>query len=456
MGELRRPLGMNDVLPADTADWRRVEAAARDSFRRFGFQEIRTPLLEFTSLFGRSVGEATDIVEKEMYTFGSSPKSEVQSLPAVAPEGAKAGPTSAEEPEGVESLTLRPEITASVIRAVIENSLLKQKTFHKLFYLGPCFRRERPQKGRLRQFHQIGVEVLGSAEPAADVETILVYLDILRGLGIGTYSLRLNSIGCPACRGPYREILKKAVAADLAAYCANCRARHDRNVFRILDCKVEGCRKLAAKLPAAADHLCAECRGHFAAVRSRLDAAGVAHELDPRLVRGLDYYTKTVFEVTSSLLGAQDALAGGGRYDGLVADLGGPPTPAVGFASGIERLLLAVRAAKPATVAEGAHDGEPPLDAYLVSIEDAQRPKTFRLARVLRDRGYSADYDLEGRSLKAQMRNAHRSGARYTVVIGPDEDARGAAKVKEMSTGEEREIAQESLADGIGPAGARA
>lgn len=408
----RSPTGAEDLLPERAAAFRRIEAAVRDVCERFGYREIRTPIFEYTELFERGVGETTDIVEKEMFTI--PPRSE----------------------DGEASLSLRPEMTAPTARALIEHNLHKARPFNKLYYIGPAFRRERPQKGRLRQFSQFGVEAFGSDDPRLDAETIQVLAEVLRAAGVKRTEIRLNSIGCGVCRAAYRDALKARVKADLAAYCPNCAKRFERNPFRIFDCKQEKCRAISANLPPIADALCEACRGHFAEVRRSLQAAGLDHTLDGRLVRGLDYYTKTVYEFTSDDLGAQNAVGGGGRYDGLVAELGGPAMGAVGFAAGIERiaLLLGDGAAAPAA-----------CDFYVVVIRPEDRGEAFKLASRLRTEGFAGDLDYEGKSVKAQMRSANAAGARHVVVLGPDEWARGEVKVKAMATGAETAVKAEAL-----------
>jgi histidyl-tRNA synthetase len=408
-GVPRRPDGTQDVLPDGVARWRRLEAAVRDVFTRYGYQEIRVPLFEHTSLFHKATGEVTDIVEKEMFT--------------VPPRA-----------EGGESLTFRPEFTPGAVRLLVENQLLKQKSFWKVWYYGPAFRYERPQKGRFRQFHQFGVEAVGSNDPLLDVETIAVFADILRALGVRDYEIRINSMGCAQCRGGYREALRAFIQPHLAVYCGNCKRRFERNVLRVLDCKVPADRARNEGAPAAVDHLCAACREHFAAVQRGLKEAGLAFAVDKRLVRGLDYYTRTVYEFSSKLLGAQDALGGGGRYDGLVGQMGGPETGAVGFSAGAERALLAMEASGAAAEPAAA------VDFFVVAADDAARGESFRTAQVLRAAGLSGDLDYEGRSVKAQMRSANKSGARYAVLIGAEERAQGRVRLKRMDGGEERVV----------------
>ncbi|MBM4032180.1 MAG: histidine--tRNA ligase [Planctomycetes bacterium] len=404
--DIKAPLGTEDILPEQAALWQRVEAAARALFARFGYGEIRTPAFESTRLFVRSIGETTDIVEKEMYTFG----------------------------EGEDSLTLRPEATAPVVRAYLEHSLHRAKAFQKLYYIGPMFRHERPQAGRKRQFHQIGVEAIGATDPLLDAEVIALACHLFDELGISGYRVRLNAIGTPASRGGYRDLIKGALAAQAEKLCPDCRRRLDRNVFRVLDCKQEGCAAITRTLPRILHHLPEPEQRHFARVAEALAAAKVPFEEDPYLVRGFDYYTGAVFEITHGALGAQDALCGGGRYDNLIADLGGPPLGAVGFAIGMERLLTALQAT--------AQAPEPsPLDLYVVTMGEAARLFAFRCVAELRRAGLAADTDYEGRSLKAQMRTADKLRARFVAVVGDNELASGSLKLKHMATGAETEVA---------------
>ncbi|HHT9152927.1 MAG TPA: histidine--tRNA ligase, partial [Candidatus Hypogeohydataceae bacterium YC40] len=318
--ELRAPRGTEDTLPQQWTLWRRLEKVCREVFELAGYQEIRTPIFEDTRLFVRGIGETTDIVEKEMYTFFDSASVEEDS-----------------------SITLRPENTAGVMRAYVEYELYKTQKFQKYHYIGPQFRKERPQAGRLRQFHQIGIEAVGSQDPLLDVETISVATQVYDRLGLTGYEIKLNTIGCEKCRPPYRNTLKEALIQHKKNLCQLCISRLDRNVFRVLDCKQEQCREVSHKMPAIYEYLCQECKEHFQAVKETLTAIDIQYELDPFLVRGLDYYTKTVYEIIHSSLGARNAICAGGRYDNLIAEIGGPPTGAVGFALGVESSLLALR-----------------------------------------------------------------------------------------------------------------
>jgi histidyl-tRNA synthetase len=417
------PEGTKDILPPqaeianpeekwrNTALYQRLEAAARDSFRRFGYEEIRTPLFEYTALFHKTSGETSDIVQKEMFTFGDP-----------------------EDPKGTYSL--RPELTPGTIRAVIDEGLFSKRSTWKLWYFGPAFRKERPQKGRYRQFNQLGVEAIGASDPLLDAETMILLADILGGVGVKAWKLRINSIGCGNCRPAYREKLKDAIRPQLETYCENCRKRFERNPFRILDCKVPADVEKASKLPTAIEHTCDACKAHMKGVELALRAAELPYRVDPRIVRGLDYYTRTVYEFTSSKLGAQDALAGGGRYDTLVKDMGGPDVGSVGFAAGVERLLLAM---------EGQGTALAP-DFFAVAVTEAERAAVFNLVTALRRAGLSGDMDYEGRSLKAQMRSANKSGAKHALLIGPDEAAQGAVTLKDMSGHGEKKVPLDQVA----------
>ena len=429
----RAPEGTKDILPPqaelpsteepwrNVALWHRLEATVRKCFARFGYEEVRPPIFEYTALFHKSSGETTDIVEKEMFTFGN-------------PEG-----------EGG-TFSLRPEITPGTIRALVENSLFARRNFWKVWYMGPCFRKERPQKGRYRQFNQIGVEAAGAIDPLADAETMILFASLLDAVGVKEWKLKINSMGCSSCRGTYREALKGAVRPNLEKHCANCRRRFERNVFRVLDCKVPECKALADGYPAALDSLCDGCKAHMKGVEEALRGAGLPYRVDPRIVRGLDYYTRTVYEFTSSRLGAQDALCGGGRYDTLVRDMGGPDVGSVGFAAGCERILLAM---------EGEAATATP-DFYAVAIRPELREGLFQAVTRLRREGLSGDMDFEGRSVKAQFRMANKSRARYALIVGPEEAEQGKVKLKNMTKeDEERAVTLEEAAavmkEGIKP-----
>ena len=414
-GSYRGPRGMADVLPEQMPLVRQLEETARRVFELYGYSEIRTPMFEDTRLLVRGIGEATDIVEKEMYTF---------------------------DPASEDSLTLRPEATAPVVRAFIEHNLAKSKAFQKLYYIGPMFRKEKPQAGRMREFYQLGVEALGSYEPWVDAETILVAMHIFEAIGLAGCQVKINTIGDEESRGRYREVLKERLKPALPRLCKDCRSRYERNVFRVLDCKQDACRAVAAEMPLFRDYLNAECTAHFQAVLDALDAQDQAYTVDDRLVRGFDYYTRTVYEITHPALGARDAIAGGGRYDNLVAEIGGPPTGAVGFAIGELPTLLAVQAVGGADAAAPAGPA-----AYVVAVGDDARGECFRVANVLRRAGVSADLDAEKRSTKAQMRTANKLGVSFVIVIGPDELAAGEATLKHMESGEEKRLPVAALAE---------
>lgn len=401
--------GMRDILPEETPLWQKLEAEIRAAFALYGYGEIRVPLVERVELFSRGVGEETDVVDKQMYVFPDR--------------------------KGLQ-LALRPEATASVVRAYVEHGLHAKGDLAKLYYLGAMFRYEKPQLGRQRQFHQYGVEAIGSLDPALDAEVMDLAWHLMERLALRREGLllRLNSIGCRDDRPVYREALQGYFAARVGDLCPECRRRLETNPLRILDCKEEGCRALARSAPRSVDHLCPGCRQHFADVQAHLADLGLAHEFDPTLVRGLDYYTRTVFELCSRDLGAQDALLGGGRYDDLVELLGGPPTPAVGFAGGMERLVIVLSAQQGA---EGA--SAPALDLYLVPIGDDARREGAKLLAAVRRSGLSVDTDYMGRSLRKAMQVAGRT-ARYAAILGPDELARGEIKLKNLATGEEKAV----------------
>lgn len=397
------------MLPPETFLWQRIEEECRRVFAGYNFGEIRTPVLESTDLFARSVGADTDIVSKEMYTF---------------------------EDRDHESLTLRPEATASVVRAYIEHRLFNEGGIHKLYYIGPMFRRERPQKGRYRQFYQIGAEVLGSDHPLIDVETLEMLALLLERLGIRETSLLINSVGCSRCRTEYVKLLRRELEPVKAQMCEDCQRRAETNPLRVLDCKVEADQPIIAKLPSILDHLCPECRQHFDRVTGELRQRGIAHEITPRLVRGLDYYTRTTFEITSNKLGAQNALLGGGRYDGLSEMLGGPPAPGFGFAMGEDRLAL--------TAGEtGAFTLDSAPAAYIAWMGDAALSPALDLARTLRREGFRTEIPLEHSKLKKMLGHASRLRARFSVIVGEGEIESGRYQVKDMQTGGQEPVAPE-------------
>jgi histidyl-tRNA synthetase len=408
-------------MPEEAARWQALEARARAISTASGYREIRTPIFEATELFLRGVGETTDIVSKEMYTFADR--------------------------KG-RSLTLRPEGTAGVMRALVEHGVAQAGRIHRLWYAGPMFRYDRPQAGRYRQFHQWGAECVGSAHPAADVEIILLLVDFLASLGLEGTTVQLNSVGHSGCRPAYQERLRAYLAPHVETMCADCRVRFEKNPLRVLDCKVPHDREIAAGIPSILDSLCAECREHFDAVQAGLTLHGVQFTLDPRLVRGLDYYTRTAFEVHDPSRGAQSAMGGGGRYDGLIADVGGPSVPGVGFSAGLERILMALEERK---LTPGA---DAPL-VYVARAGDAAvEAVAQQLVRELRREGaaaagagYAVIADLEpGRGLGAQFKHADRVGATVAVVLGGDELAADAVTVKDLKTGTQEKIARAALA----------
>ena len=407
--------GTRDILPGEVARWQLVEQQARDIFTLFGFREIRTPIFESTELFTRGVGEATDIVAKEMYTF-------------LDRKG--------------RSLTLRPENTAPVARALIEHGLLRGAEMHRLYYIGPMFRYERPQKGRMRQFAQIGVEVVGSDHPAVDAETLQMLMLFLGRLRLGALELQVNSVGCSVCRPVYRDILVAALRPHRDALCTDCRRRLETNPLRCLDCKVPADRAIVDGAPPILEHLCADCAAHFARVRGHLDGLGVAHTVAPRLVRGLDYYRRTTFEVVSTSLGAQSALLGGGRYDGLIEELGGPPAPGFGFAMGEDRLVMSLPGDLPGL--------EQASGVFIVVLGDEAVAAGLLAAARLREAGRAAVVEpAPQKSLKAQMRRANDLKARFVLILGADEIARGTLTVKRMADGAQQEVAAASLVQAL-------
>lgn len=401
--EIRSIKGTQDVLPSDTYKWQFVERLFLDTAKLYGFNEIRIPTFEDKSLFIRSVGDTTDVVQKEMYTFTDL---------------------------GGRELALRPEGTAGINRAVIESGLINEALPVKLCYDISCFRAEKPQAGRFREFHQLGMELFGSRSPAADAEVIAFVSDFFNTLGLTNISLEINSIGCPNCRKNYHAALKEYFEARKADLCDTCLTRLDKNPLRILDCKSPVCKEIAKDAPIGLDYLCDECREHFEGLKKRLDALGIAYTVNPRIVRGLDYYTKTVFEFVSGDIGAQSTVCGGGRYDGLIKSLGGADQPGIGYAMGIERLLMVLEA-------QGIQIPKPsPCDLYIASMGENASVFAMKLASDLRNEGFAAESDLIGRSLKAQMKYADKIDAKYSMVIGDDELAAGKAKVKNMATGE--------------------
>ena len=412
--------GTKDILPAESYRWHQIEGKLKETVARFGYKEIRLPTFEATELFRRGVGETTDVVGKEMYTF---------------------------DDKGGRSITLRPEGTAAVVRAALEHGLLADALPLRAYYLQSCFRYEKPQSGRLREFHQLGIELFGAAGPAADVQVIATGAACLESVGVKSVRLELNSIGCPNCRPKYHDALRSYFASHLGELCDTCKDRLQRNPLRILDCKNPSCAAVAKGAPLMREFLCDDCKTHHAAVKEGLDNIGIAYVENPTIVRGLDYYTRTVFEFVHTGAGAQGTVCGGGRYDGLVEELGGKPTPGIGFGMGIERLLMVMEA----EAVQLQPDRVP--DIYLCSMGTQAALLAERVAAALRAAGCWAETDLMGRGLKPQMKYANKIGARYTMVLGESEVAAGSAKLKRMSDGEECEISLDALQrDGLAAA----
>jgi len=406
---IRAVKGTRDLLPPATAVWNHVEAVARDVFRAYNYHEIRTPILEETQLFARGVGQETDIVTKEMYTF--------------------------EDRDG-SSLTLRPEATASVMRAYIEHRLDQRPGVQKLYYIGPMFRRERPQKGRYRQFFQIGAEAIGSESPVVDAEVIEMVVDLLKRAGLEGFTLLLNSVGDSKCRPAYIARLREALEKVAPQLCEDCQRRVETNPLRVLDCKVPEDQPVIDKLPSILDHLDPECRAHFDTVQRLLSDRGIAFEVRPRLVRGLDYYMRTTFEVVHGALGAQNSVLGGGRYDGLAESLGSKvPAPGIGFSIGEDRLVM--------TLEENVKPQ--PLDVFIAALGERAADEAGRLAREIRHSGYSVEVAPDGK-LKRAMELANKLGARYTLIVGENEIAAGRYALKNMASGQQEEVAREEIA----------
>ncbi len=408
--------GTHDILPEEVYKWDYMEGVIRDVCSRYGYKEIRTPIIEATELFQRGIGDTTDVVTKEMYTF---------------------------KDRGDRSVTLRPENTASAVRAYLEHKMYGDQQVHKMFYIGSMFRYDRPQAGRYREFHQFGLEVLGASSPLADAEVIAMACEIFHRLGLKDLDLHLNSIGDRNCRPVYRQKLIEFFEAKKDQLCDDCRERLYKNPLRILDCKEEGCKRASVGAPEITDFLCDECHGKFEAVKHYLDALGISYTVDPRLVRGLDYYTNTAFEIQYPPLGAQSAVCGGGRYDGLVEEIGGPSTPGIGFAIGLERLLLALEMQN--LIPTPAETKK----VYIAALGEEAVAEGFKIQEDLRSRHILTDMDLQNRSLKGQMKQAGRMKAVYTVIIGSNELEKGRAVVKTMETGIQQEIPFAEVADYI-------
>lgn len=405
--------GFKDILPEEAGVWRHIERTAAGIFSDFGFAEIRPPVMEKAALFQKSIGEDTDIVEKEMYTFAD-----------------RTG----------DMITLRPEATASVVRAYIQHKLYAENQVCKLYTIGPMFRRERPQKGRYRQFHQINAEAMGISAPFMDAQLILMLMTLFDRLSITDAQMHLNSLGCRDCRPDFKSALIGFLESRKPELCTDCVRRMDRNPLRVLDCKVEGCRKATADAPAMTDYLCNDCRDHFNAVTALLDELGLVYEIDKRMVRGLDYYTRTTFEVQTGKLGAQSAIAGGGRYDDLIKMLGGPDQPAVGFAIGFERLAEIV-------AQEGMVPADTGVDLFIAALGEKSREKAFGWMCELNRAGRRVEMAFENRSLKSQMKLADRLHAAHTLIVGDEELATGQAQLRNMDTKDQQEIAISNLAE---------
>ena len=400
--------GTEDVLPKESYRWQFVENIMREEASKFGFKEIRTPVFEHTELFARGVGQTTDVVQKEMYTF---------------------------ETKGKESVTLRPEGTAGAARAILEHSLTNEGLPIKAYYLTSCYRYEKPQAGRLREFHQFGIEEYGTSSPLADAEVISLADSIFKRLQIKDLHLEINSIGCPTCRAEYHKALKEYFEEYMGDLCETCLTRLDKNPTRILDCKSPVCSKIAENAPKIVDFLCEECQSHFQQVQKFLDIAKIDYKINPTIVRGLDYYTKTVFEFVSDAIGSQGTVCGGGRYDGLIEELGGQHLPSLGYAMGIERLLMVMEN-------QGIEIPKPETCAlYVAGLGDNAQVKAFEIINSVRDFGLYAETDVVGRGLRPQMKYADKIGAQFSMVIGDNEIEQGVAKVKNMTTGEQTEIA---------------
>lgn len=420
MAEINRAIkGTNDILPGESHEWQFVEEQMLKTATLFGFNEIRVPVFEHTEVFQRSVGDTTDVVQKEMYTF---------------------------DDKGGRSITLRPELTAGVVRSAIEKGLVNGALPVKVCYIGGCYRYEKPQAGRLREFHQFGVECIGASEPNADAEVIALARQVLNSVGIKKISLEINSIGCPECRKAYHKALKEYFNANIENLCGTCKERLERNPMRILDCKSPVCSEIAANAPVVLDYLCDGCKEHFEGVKSHLDAAGIKYTVNPRIVRGLDYYTRTVFEFVSGDIGAQSTVCGGGRYDGLISQMGGPSVPSLGFGMGIERLMLVLKS-------QGAELPEAPkTDLYIATLGNQAVLKATQLCAALREEGLKAETDICGRGLKAQMKYANKIGAKFSCVLGEDEIAEGKAKLKDMQEGTETVIKIDEIVEELGEA----
>ena len=406
--EIQAPKGTKDMLPQDAYKWQYIESILREVSKAFGVREIRTPIFEHTELFLRGVGETTDIVQKEMYTFND---------------------------KGDRSITLKPEGTAGAVRAFIENRLFNEAQPTKIYYMTPCFRYENVQKGRLRQFHQYGIEALGSKEPSMDAEVISLAMEALKRLGLKSLSLNINNLGCPNCRPKYNEALKKYLEENYDALCGTCKTRFEKNPMRILDCKEKKCNEITKNAPIILDYICDECNDHFEEVKKYLDALNIKYNIDPGIVRGLDYYTKTIFEI----LNDDFTVCGGGRYDKLIEEIGGPEMPAVGFGLGLERLLMTLEK-------EGVDiPCESLVELYIGARGEEAKLQAFSLATKLRANGIKSEINHMGRSIKAEMKYANKIGALFTTILGDDELQNKTIKLKRMSDGEQFEVSLENI-----------
>lgn len=413
---IKAPRGTKDVLPSESKKWQYVEKVMRDLCNLYGFKEIRTPAFEHTELVQRGVGETTDIVQKEMYTF---------------------------DDRGGRSITLKPEGTSPAVRAFIENGLFNEALPGKLYYLTPVFRYEKPQAGRLREHHQFGIEIFGSSEPSSDAEVISLAMELYRRLNVKNLEININSIGCPVCRKEYNEALKEYLRRNMGHLCETCRDRFDRNPLRILDCKIGSCREIIKDAPLIIDYLCTECSEHFEGLKKHLNILGYEYNVNPMIVRGLDYYTKTVFEIISNDIGAQGTVCGGGRYDGLFEECGGPSIPAVGFGMGIERLLLTLESQG---ICLPVEEG---LDVFIAAMGKEAELEAFNLISRFRINDISSDKDHMNRSLKGQMKYADKINAKYVIVLGEDELSRGRTNIKNMKNGEVLESDIDKLVETI-------
>lgn len=417
MAEINRAVkGTNDILPGEVYKWQFVENRMLETARMFGFNEIRVPVFEHTEVFKRSVGDTTDVVQKEMYTF---------------------------DDKGGRSITLRPELTAGVIRSLIEKGLVNGPLPLKVCYIGGCYRYEKPQAGRLREFHQFGVECVGAAAPNADAEVISLARQVLDSIGIEKIALEINSIGCPECRKKYSEALKEYFKANIDNLCDTCKDRLERNPMRILDCKSPVCKEIAANAPVVLDYLCDGCAEHFTNVKKHLDAAGIEYTVNPHIVRGLDYYTRTVFEFVSGDIGAQSTVCGGGRYDGLISQMGGQPTASLGFAMGIERLMLVLESQKTELPKQSG------CDLFIAQMGEKAALAATALCNDLRADGFKVQTDICGKGLKAQMKYADKIGASFTMVLGDNELETEKANLKNMENGEQTEVNLKNLSDDL-------